>query len=340
MKKIITFFVAIILIVLAGGLMLMNYYTGSLEAIDSNSSEKIEIVIPEGATTNKIAQILLDNNLIKDVRVFKYYAKDQNIDVKFKAGKFILSKDMNMDKICMTLISSAAAVDITENFMISPGVIAEKAANQLAEQLNLDEEVLMNLISDASQFRDEFEFLKDNPNIEFLQGYLLPNTYNVYKGLSEKEIIAFLLGQFDKWYISVKPITEYTNLDLNDLITLASIIEKEAGSLEEKVLVSSVFYNRLNMDMALQSCATVNYIRGDWKDHLSTEDISVEDPYNTYINKGLPPTPINSPSISSIEAALEPADTDYLYFLAKGDGSSYFSETYEEHLRAKAKYID
>lgn len=340
MKKILGFLIAVVIVIVAGGMMLMNYYSSSLEAIDSSSKDEIEIVIPDGSTTNKIAEILMNNGLIKDIRVFKYYAKDQNIDVKFKAGTFILSKSMNMEEICMTLISSSAAVSNTEDFRLSPGIIVETAASQLAEQLDLDEKILLSLIDDASQFRDDFEFLKDNPDIEFLQGYLLPNTYNIYKGLSEKEVIEFLLGQFDNWYLSVKPISEHTNLSLNDMITLASIIEKEAGNIDEKPLVSSVFYNRLNMDMALQSCATVNYIRGDWKDHLSTEDISVEDPYNTYINKGLPPTPINSPSMSSIEAALEPADTDYLYFLAKGDGSSYFSKTYEEHLRAKAKYID
>ncbi len=131
-----------------------------------------------------------------------------------------------------------------------------------------------------------------------------------------------------------------SDLDFEDLMTLASIVEKEAVLKEERSTIAGVFLNRLDVDMLLQSCATVNYARGEWKERLTNEDIAIVSPYNTYINVGLPPTPINSPGKASIEACLYPEKTDYLYFLAKGDGSHYFSKTYDEHLAAKEKYLD
>jgi UPF0755 protein len=129
-------------------------------------------------------------------------------------------------------------------------------------------------------------------------------------------------------------------MSVRDIVTLASIIEREARIPEDRPVIASVFYNRLKINMPLQSCATVQYILGEQKPVLSIKDTQIESPYNTYLNPGLPPGPIASPGADSIKAALYPADTDYLYFLAKGDGSTVFSSTYDQFLKDKAKYID
>lgn len=338
MKKLI---VIILLIALAigGYVYTSTSYVENLKCVDAENTEIVEIVIPNGSSTTSISHILYLEGLIRNAGSFKKYVQSAGLDSLLRAGTYEISKNMNVAEITIALTKNGVDT-LTQNFSISPGVTSELTASQLAEQLNLNENILLEYINDASVFRDEFKFLSDNSDIETLQGYLLPNTYNVYKGLNEKEILEFILGQFEFWYESVLPLDETTDLSLKELVTLASIVEKEAGNEDEKPLVASVFSNRLNIDMPLQSCATVNYISGEWKDHLSTEDISVDDPYNTYIHSGLTPGPINSPSISSIEAALNPVETEYLYFLAKGDGTSYFSGTYEEHLKAKAKYID
>jgi UPF0755 protein len=168
----------------------------------------------------------------------------------------------------------------------------------------------------------------------------MPDTYNVYVNSSEEDIIRVLLKQFDEFYINeIKPRMENTSLTFDEVINLASIVEKEALLDEERDEVAKVFLNRLDINMKLQSCATVNYANGVWKERLTYEDIEIDSPYNTYIIEGLPPTPINSPGKVSIISVLEPADVDYLFFVAKGDGSHYFSNTYDEHIDAAEEYL-
>ena len=340
MKKFLIFIVVVLIISLGGYTVVTGYINKSLTAVDSADSSRIEIEIPQGSSTNAIAEILYSNNLIRDKSVFKYYAKNEGYDIRLKAGKFTLSKSMSVEELLNALVNNAS-FDNTANVRIIEGLIIEDMAKSIAEQLSLDYDKLVELMKNAEYFRADYKFLSDNQEIEDLQGYLLPETYNVYKGLNEEEIIRFLLTQFEKYYEStILPAMGNTNLSFKELITLASIVEKEAVLKEERSTIAGVFLNRLEIDMMLQSCATVNYIHGEWKERLTNEDIAVISPYNTYINTGLPPTPINSPGKASIEACLYPETTEFLYFLAKGDGSHYFSKTYDEHLAAKAKYLD
>ena len=340
MKKLLIAIVVLLVLGIGGYLFVNNYISSSLEPVDVNNSSTIEIEIPAGSSTTQIANILLDNKLIKDVNVFKFFAGQEGYDKKLKAGKFSLSQSMDVKTILEELIKSQKA-DNTIDLRLIEGLTAEESAASIAEQLSLNNETLLELIKDASAFRGNFKFLQENEDIEDLQGYLLPNTYNLYTGLSEKEVIEFLLGQFEKYYEeTITPQLSERKVTLKELITLASIVEREAMLKEERSTIAGVFYNRLEIDMPLQSCATVNYILGDWKARLTNDDIAVISPYNTYLNTGLPPTPINSPGQDSIYACLYPEETEYMFFLAKGDGGHYFSKTYEEHLEAKKKYLD
>jgi len=172
----------------------------------------------------------------------------------------------------------------------------------------------------------------DNPDINELQGYLMPETYNVYINSNEEDIVKRLLTQFDEFYQSeMVPLLGNSELSFEEVINLASIVEKEAVLDEERDEVAATFINRLDINMKLQSCATVNYAHGEWKERLTNDDLAIDSPFNTYIIEGLPPSPINSPGKISIKSVLEPADVDYLYFVAKGDGSHYFSNNYEDH---------
>jgi UPF0755 protein len=339
MKKI---FSCILIILLIFGVVayfyVNNYIDNSLKEVDINNNATVLIEIPVGSSTNDIADILFQNNLIKDTLVFKFYAKKTNNDSKLKAGSFKLSKNMNVEEILDTLINKGVSGN-TLNITIVEGLTLQETAKSISEQTTLNYEKLLSLMENIEIYKTEYKFLMDNPEIKTLQGYLMPDTYNVYKNASEEQIIKMLLSQFDGYYVAeFKPLLEKSGLSLDGIINLASIVEKEAVLDEERDEIAAAFLNRLKINMKLQSCATVNYAHGEWKESLTLEDIAIDSPYNTYIIEGLPPTAINSPGRACINAVLNPADVDYLFFVAKGDGSHYFSNNYEDHLEAIEKY--
>ena len=338
MRKIIT--VLVVLIAVAGVFLYIDNYTKeNLQPVDINDDTKIAVEIPSGSTTGDIADILFENNLIRNTRSFKYYAGKIKADSKLKAGTYVLSKNMNADELIDALIMGGSSGN-TANITIIEGLTKEEAAKSISEQLGLNYENIVEIMEDGQIFKDDFEFLKDNPNIINLQGFLMPDTYNVYVNASEEEIIKLLLSQFDKFYVEeIKSLLKDSNLNFEETMTLASIVEKEALLDEERDEVAAVFLNRLDINMKLQSCATVNYAHGEWKERLTLDDIAIDSPYNTYVVDGLPPSPINSPGRASIKAVLKPADVDYLFFVAKGDGSHYFSNSYDEHINAANEYL-
>jgi len=339
MKKILA--VLVVLIAVAGVYLYIDNYTKeNLKAVDINDDTEIVVEIPSGSTTGDIAEILFENNLIKSTRSFKYYAEKTKADSKLKAGSYVLSKNMNADELLGVLITGGTSGN-TANVTVIEGLTKEEAAKSISDQLGLNYEKFVEIMNNGQNYKDDFEFLKDNPNITNLQGYLMPDTYNVYVNASEEDIVKILLTQFDEFYVEdIKPLLENSKLTFEEIITLSSIVEKEALLDEERDEVAKVFLNRLDINMKLQSCATVNYARGEWKERLTYEDIAIDSPYNTYVIDGLPPSAINSPGRLSIKAVLEPADVDYLFFVAKGDGSHYFSKTYDEHINAANEYLD
>jgi UPF0755 protein len=339
MKKLITVLV-IVALMLTAYFFVNSYINGNLEAVDRNDDTKIVVEIPSGSSTNDIAEILFDNDLIKNTIAFKYYAGKTKSDSKLKAGSFVLSKNMNVDELLEALIKGGSSGN-TANITVIEGLTLEDAAKSISEQLDLSYDVLLEKMNNVQLYKNDFEFLKENPDIDNLQGYLMPETYNVYINSSEENIIKILLSQFDEFYINeIKPRMENSKLSFKDVINLASIVEKEALLDEERDEVAAVFLNRIAINMKLQSCATVNYAHGEWKERLTYDDIAIDSPYNTYVVEGLPPTPINSPGRVSIIGVLEPADVDFLYFVAKGDGSHYFSKTYDEHIDAADEYLE
>lgn len=317
-----------------------SFINNNLEAVNKIDTDEITVEIPSGSSTDNIAQILHENNLIKNIFVFKYYAEKTNRDELLKAGSFVLSRSMDVDEL-LSVLTSGGISNNTANVTIIEGLTMEDAAKSISEQLDMNYDKLLSLMNNASAFRDDYVFLSENPDISNLQGYLMPDTYNVYINSSEEDIVRVLLSQFDKFYVNeLKLRMDNSKLSFEEVINLASIVEKEALLDEEREEVAAVFLNRLNIGMKLQSCATVNYAHGVWKERLTYDDIAIDSPYNTYIINGLPPSPINSPGRMSIIAVLEPADVDYLFFVAKGDGSHYFSKDYDEHVQAANEYLN
>jgi UPF0755 protein len=241
-----------------------------------------------------------------------------------------------MEEIMKALVAGKAE---TVRFTIPEGYDIKRTSAKLTEDGLINAETFAKEI-ETGKF--DYEFLKDAPaGPNRLEGFLFPETYEIFANANEHDIIDKMLYQFNKVFTDeYYARAEELGMSVRDVITLASIIEREARVPEDRPVIASVFYNRLKIKMPLQSCATVQYILGEQKPVLSIKDTKIESPYNTYLHPGLPPGPIASPGADSIKAALYPADTDYLYFLAKGDGSHAFSSTYEQFLKDKAKYIN
>lgn len=325
-----------LLIVLASGLLFLNHLNRAAQPVMPGATESVTIEVASGTTTGGIAELLFSAHLIQDTKVFEWKAKLDHLDGKFKAGVYSFSQAMSMEEIMQALVKGN---DATLRFTIPEGYDIKKTTEALVADGLIDAEVFREEIEQGAF---SYRFLEGAPaGSERLEGYLFPETYEIFSNADEHAILDKMLSQFDAVFTDeYYARAEELGMSINEVVTLASIIEREAAVEKDRPVISGVFYNRLEAGMALQSCATVQYILGDQKAVLSVADTQIESPYNTYQNQGLPPGPICSPGKASIEAALWPQDSDYLYFLAKGDGSHVFSKTYAEHLRNKAKYID
>ncbi len=298
-------------------------------------NQAVEIVIPAGATTSDIAQILKEEKLIKSTMLFKVISKVNNTDGLYKQGKHILDRTMSYEEMTNELSKTVWVRDITR-FTIPEGYELRQIVTLLAEKDLIDEDRFMHLVKNG-EF--DYAFLEDIPERENrLEGYLFPDTYEVYVDVTEEEIINKMLDRFDEVFVQAYyQRANELKMTVDEVVTLASIIEREAQLNKERPLVSAVFHNRMKSTSypLLQSCATVQYVLKERKPVLSTEDTKIDSPYNTYIYKGLPIGPIASPGKESIYAALYPADVDYLFFVAKGDGSHIYSRTLNEHINAQ-----
>lgn len=310
-----------------------------LDAVDANDATEIHYTIKSGSNITIVANELKELNIIADSGAMIKYAKDNNL-TNIKAGEYILAK--NMTPIEMLQKFSSGDVYKGVKFVVQEGLEAVQIAEKVESAGLGSAEEFMNLVNNPALFSDRYEFLKDEKIIS-LEGYLYPLTYDIKESDTEKDIIEKMLNSFSKiYYNEIEPKLSASGKTLNEVITLASIVEREAALESEMPLVASVFQNRLNINMKLESCATVQYILKERKWILSHEEISIDSPYNTYKYGGLPITPIASPSIKAIMAALEPAESNYLFFLAKNDGtgSQVFSVTYQEHMQNRKKYLE
>jgi UPF0755 protein len=306
------------------------------EPVDPNDTAQIVVTVPKGATTTSIANLLKEQSLIQNVNAFKAKSKLLEADGKMQAGDYQLSKSMSAEAIIQKLVAGEVYVE-TETFTIPEGYEVRQIVDRLSEEGIVDATVFRDVLANEPF---NYAFLEGVDRQYLLEGYLFPDTYTVKKGTSEKEIIQMMLARFDEVF---KPDyytrAEELGMTVDQVVTLASIIERETKKPEELALVSSVFHNRIDQKMLLQSCATIQYVLMERKERLTYDDLEIESPFNTYQHLGLTPAPIASPGEKAIEAALYPADTNYLYFVTTGldDGSHYFNETLAGHNRDKEK---
>lgn len=296
--------------------------------------EEVRIEIPDGSTTPQIAAVLYDAGIIENQKAFSNEVSKRGYGSSLKSGIYIFTGGTPLADVVEHLNSGPNQSD--NSYVIPEGYTIERTAKAVSEAYggSISEESFLTAARDASRFESEFPFVKDAYN-NSLEGFLFPKTYEIIAGSTADDVIKQMLTQYQ---LEVEQLN-YTyphDQGLSDYQTLilASIIEREAAH-DNKATVASVFHNRLDIDMALQSDATTAYVIGG---DPSPDDLKQEGPFNTYLNKGLPPGPICSPGMASLEAACHPENTDYLYFYFKDNGQGgleyFFSKTYEEHQAA------
>ncbi len=306
--------------------------------LDRDNSTMITVTIEEGSSTTDIANALKDAGVIKSVTNYKICSKLYRCDGKYKAGIYSFSPSMTCSEIAKVIVSGK---ETTNTFTVPEGYTIKQIAELLDKDGLADKDKFIKATQNSSEY-ESFSFLKDaQKGKNHLEGYLFPTTYQIAKNADEEQIITTMLNQFDSIFTDkYKKRAKKLGYSENEIIIIASIIEKEAQVDDDRAKIASVIYNRLEKGMNLQMCSTIQYILGKTKPVLSIADTEIDSPYNTYQNAGLPKGPICSPGEASIKAALYPDDTDYLYFVVseKLDGSHNFSKSYSKFQKDSAAY--
>ena len=300
-----------------------------LVSINNRTINSTIVTIEKGMSLNSVAQLLYTKNVIVSQDIFKAKVVLRGLASKIPTGKFLLEGQVS-DSVIIDLIFNDGPIKL--KLTIPEGL----QSDQVFENIN----ALLNTEYDFKKYFNSKEIIQDfNITGKSLEGYLYPDTYYLYHDSSPGEIIEILLSEF--WKRFDKNLIDRTNqlgFSVHQVVTLASIIEGEAMLSSERKTISSVYHNRLKINMKLQADPTIQYIIPGPPKTLSIRDLRIKSEYNTYQNYGLPPGPINNPGIESIKAALYPEDTNFLFFVAQGDGSHAFTTNERDHEEAKRIY--
>jgi UPF0755 protein len=332
MKKFLILFVFALIVIFGAGAGLVWQQFGSYPASSDTTEQLFEVT--HGKTFRGIIHELADKKLIRSEKLFFWYAKLTGRAGKMKVGEYALSPSMRPGEI-LSVINSG--ISVGREFTVSEGLNIYEIAD-LYQQQNFGT-------------RDEFlkachdkMFLKQllGEDIDSCEGYLFPETYQLTKFTTTKELLAKMIKKFTEVYALIQPQNHFQSWTRNQIVTLASIIEKETGAPEERPEISAVFHNRLQKGMLLQTDPTILYGLTDLAGHnvmsIGHEDIHRPTKYNTYVIRGLPPGPIANPGREAMLAAMNPANVNYLYFVSKNDGTHIFSVKYEDHAKAVHEY--
>ena len=338
----------------------------SLEPINTEATKTIQVEIPEGSSTKEIANILFENDLIKNATVFNYYSKIKSYN-NYQSGFYNLSQSMSVDDLAKALQESGTPTAQEEpagKVLIVEGYTLTQIANSVTLNAKTDDK------TDKTPFTSE-EFLATVTNQEFidrmvatypnlfaslpaadsgviyrLEGYLFPAVYDYYDDTTIEDLVEQMISTTDARLQPYYEAIANKNLTVNEVLTLASLVEKEGSTDEDRRNIASVFFNRLNTEMPLQSNIAILYAQGKLGEETTLAedtniDTSIESPYNIYWRAGLMPGPVDSPSLSAIEAVLNANATDYYYFVADvTTGTVYFANTIEEHDQNVATYVN
>lgn len=313
---------------------------GALQPALPSPAEPVAVQIPPEASASEIASLLQEKGIVRSALAFRLLARLTGQEAKLKAGRYVISPGRTPGEILAVLVEGQTAeelvrVTVPEGYTVrqmasllaAKGITSEAEFLTVARNGDLKSRFFASPLSQGTQFRWE--------------GFFFPDTYLFRPGTPAIEVAQRMLTRMDEVWAEEARMRSKTSLNFTprEIVTLASLVEREAKVASERPLIARVFYNRLQANMNLQSCATVQYLLPAPKPRLLEADTRIPSPYNTYLHPGLPPGPIASPGRASLRAALQPGTGDYLYFVAKPDGTHAFSSTYSEHLRNQKRYL-
>ena len=304
-------------------------FVTSILSVNNREVNSSVITIEKGMSLNSVSNLLLENEIIVNQNIFKLKVISRGLASKIPTGRFLIDGKIS-DALLIDLIFNKGPIKL--KLTIPEG----SQSKNLFQDIN----TLLNTDYDFNKYFNSTEILEQyNVDALSLEGYLYPDTYYLYHDSSPEEIIDILLSEFwKKFDENLQDRANQLGFSVHEVVTLASIIEGEAMLDSERSTISSVYHNRLKINMKLQADPTIQYIIPGPPKTLSNRDLRIKSDYNTYQNYGLPPGPINNPGIASIKAALYPEDTNFLFFVAQGDGSHAFTTNEKDHEEAKRIY--
>jgi len=333
-KFLIPFLLALVLFFVL--IFLYYFYVVSVPA--SSIGEEKQFIIESGQSSTQISENLEKEGVVKDARIFEFYAWTKGLDDKLQTGTFELNSSQNIKEVLSVL---TAIKRRNENqFTIIEGWSNKEISEMFEKNGIMQKEEFEAGTIKKNSWREEYDFLSEKPRDVDLEGYLFPDTYRVFHDASPETVLRRILDNFNvKITSEMRADAKKQGKTLHEIITLASILEREVILEKDRKIVAGIFYKRLNIGMALQADSTVNYVTGKKRAAASFEDLEVDSPYNTYKYRGLPPGPISNPGLSSIIGAIYPEDSEYLFFLTTPEGEVIYSKTFEEHVDNKNKYL-
>ncbi len=304
-------------------------FATSILSINNREADPTIIIIEKGMSLNSVSNLLLENEIIVNQNIFKLKVISRGLASKIPTGRFLIDGKIS-DAILIDLIFNKGPIKL--KLTIPEGSQSKNLFKDINTLLNTDYD--FNKYFNSTEILEQYKL-----DASSLEGYLYPDTYYLYHDSSPEEIIDILLSEFwKKFDENLQDRANQLGFSVHEVVTLASIIEGEAMLDSERSTISSVYHNRLKINMKLQADPTIQYIIPGPPKTLSNRDLRIKSDYNTYQNYGLPPGPINNPGIASIKAALYPEDTNFLFFVAQGDGSHAFTTNEKDHEKAKRIY--
>jgi len=329
--------VGIVLLVVFLGVAAAAWAVLYKPATEVQRGKSVQIEVPSGASTAKIATIMADRGVVQNAMMFRVQTRLAKADGKLRAGVYDLATGMPYDLVIEKLEKGPPIKYTTVT--IPEGFVLGQIATRLSKEAGIPKKEFLALArGGAEEFAVDHPYLEDAYNGS-LEGYLFPKTYRIKEGTTAREAIEMMLDQFDREIANVDTSTATSRgMSISEIVVIASIIEKEARLSKERPLVSSVIYNRLERDMKLEICATVEYVLPGNRFRLTWAETRTPSEYNTYLHKGLPPGPISNPGLASLKAAVAPADTNYIYYVLTGkDGSQTYASNARDFAKAKRK---
>ncbi|WHY12551.1 endolytic transglycosylase MltG [Peribacillus frigoritolerans] len=347
-RKIIMITIAsLILLIGIVGLVGFLYINSAMKPVDPDDDTIKKVKIPIGSSVNGISTLLEEQGIIKDARVFKYYIKFRN-ESGFQAGEYKLSPSMPIGDIVTSIKTGKLMKEAAMKITIPEGKQLIQIADIIAGKTGEDPKKVFKKLNDkkfVNSMQEQFPQLLtseiENEKVLYpLEGYLFPATYDFYEEKPTLEsIVIEMLKKTEETLQAYEGQMDKNDYSVHEMLTFASLVEEEATAQVDRGKIASVFYNRIEEDMPLQTDPTVLYAKGSHKSRVYYKDLEVKSPYNTYKNKGLPPGPIANAGTTSIDAVLKPEKTDYLYFLATPEGEVLYSKTLDDHNNKKAEHI-